>query len=134
MRPLFENISFLNKKSSDDIEVSYKKLMKEFFTVFKKYCKDGTPKLVDNMMDLRLKNHKPKKNLHIEVSCKGKYDDNVDNNICLAFETAAKEIGFQKANLGGASKNKKYPTLTLECISDQEDNIIYIYCDTYVNK
>lgn len=134
MKPLFESISFLNNKSSDDIEESYKKLMKEFFTVFKKYCKDGTPKLVDKSLDDETNTYSNKKTLHIVVTgCKN--NDTYGNSVAEAFKNAADEFGFQKTNYGHASKCKKYPSLTLDCYTDStKNNIGVIFCVEHVKK
>ncbi len=128
MKTLFENTRFLNEAELDPkIEESCKKLMKEFFTVYKKHCKDGTPKLVDSPDN---NNPKPKLaiNLHIIVTgCKN--NDVKGSSACIAFKEAAEEFGFEKVTYGSASNSKKYPSISLECYTDtEENNMEVIYC------
>ena len=128
MKTLFENTRFLNEAELDPkIEESCKKLMKEFFTVYKKHCKDGTPKLVDIPDN---NNPKPKLaiNLHIIVTgCKN--NDVKGSSACIAFKEAAEEFGFGKVTYGSASNSKKYPSIRLECYTDaEENNMEVIYC------
>lgn len=128
---MLKDIKFYNGPR-EDIEDTYKAMMKEFYNEFRKICKVGTVKLVDSLIGCALVKNDVK-NLHIVVTVPN-CNDETTNNICLAFEEAAKKIGFEKADFGSATHNKKYPKFNLTCVTDYEEKRTVIFCPYYTKN